>query len=46
MIALTGGGSGVWRLVFYESDLDRGLAALNKAITSGQRPVEARHDAE
>jgi CHAT domain-containing protein/cytochrome c-type biogenesis protein CcmH/NrfG len=31
----------VWRAVFYQSDLEEGLAALNKAYHS-ERPVEAR----
>jgi CHAT domain-containing protein len=33
---------GVWRLFFYESNVSRGLAALNNAIKNGERPVEAR----
>lgn len=35
-------GVGLYRLFIYESDIERGLAALNKAMTSGERPVEAR----
>src|SRR5256885_508849 len=34
-------GLGVWRIFFYQSDLDRGLVALNAAYRE-HRPVEAR----
>jgi CHAT domain-containing protein len=34
-------GLGIWRVAFYESELTKGLSALNKAY-SAERPVEAR----
>jgi CHAT domain-containing protein/cytochrome c-type biogenesis protein CcmH/NrfG len=34
-------GFGIWRGIFYQSDLDKGLIALNEAY-SEQRPTEAR----
>lgn len=34
-------GVGVWRIFFYQSDVDKGLLALNSAYRE-QRPVEAR----
>src|SRR5688572_11308000 len=34
-------GVGVWRIAIYQSDIDKGLAALKKAYSS-QRPFEAR----
>lgn len=34
-------GFGIWRGFFYQSDIDKGLLALNDAYR-GQRPVEAR----
>jgi CHAT domain-containing protein/tetratricopeptide (TPR) repeat protein len=37
-------GFGVWRTVFYQSDVDRGLAQLRQAYR-GQRPIEPRTSA-
>lgn len=34
-------GLGLWRLAFYQSELDKGLVALNKAFRQ-ERPIEAR----
>ena len=34
-------GVGIWRLLFYQSDVDKGLVALNAAYKQ-QRPIEAR----
>ena len=34
-------GVGIWRLFFYQSDIDKGLLALNAAYDQ-QRPIEAR----
>src|SRR5215813_9601115 len=34
-------GLALWRLVFYQSDLDKGMVALNKAFRQ-ERPIEAR----
>lgn len=38
---LLAAGLGIWRVFFYQSDIDKGLLALNDAYR-GQRPVEAR----
>jgi CHAT domain-containing protein len=35
-------GVGLYLIIAPESNVSRGLAALNKAITSGERPLEAR----
>jgi CHAT domain-containing protein len=40
LIAL-GAGLGIWRLFFHQSDLDKGLVALNAAYRD-QRPIESR----
>ena len=41
VLLVFGLGFGIWRTVFYQSDVDRGLAQLRLAYR-GQRPVEAR----
>ena len=41
MLVIAVFGFGIWRAVFYQSDVDKGLVALNAAY-SQRRPIEAR----
>ena len=43
-LIIFGLGVGIWRIAFYQSDVDRGIAELRIAYR-GQRPIEARSSA-
>lgn len=45
ILLVAGAGLGIWRLAFYQSDVDKGLTQLRLAYR-GQRPLEARTTAD